>query len=365
MQIGDLWWRDLRRLGRYLLLSLLSATALTVVSTQVPAASAIELTDRGGVLFSFRGVGANRTISVKIVTEPEFFRALVVGPTLVLEDEEWRAEVSVSTTTRQYKKVNATYYEGGEPSYWRFELLVQGVYVQFDIDHLNKTTNERTHVKRFLVSEYVDGFDSGEYTGIAEELEIDGSEYAVGRINIVNKETSVVDHTFTYDSSSDAYMEEVDMDVLLDILTERPALATTTTTTVTTTTTTRVPTTTTATKTTATPTTTTTTAVFTTTLTPAAITSGMLMQIMALVIAIVIPLVTAVFAIRRRSRFKVLMRDMEETFRDYRSDVTKCEVALMLMRDKAQKHVEEGRIKPEQFALLDRRIQDYLKEVQG
>ena len=57
------------------------------------------------------------------------------------------------------------------------------------------------------------------------------------------------------------------------------------------------------------------------------------------------------------------MRNVESTYNEFRSDATKCEVALLLIKEDAQKNLLEGRITEEQFALIDRRIEDYLEEV--
>jgi hypothetical protein len=45
------------------------------------------------------------------------------------------------------------------------------------------------------------------------------------------------------------------------------------------------------------------------------------------------------------------MRKIESTYRDFRSDATKCEVALLMIKDEAQKDLIEGRKIDEQFAL--------------
>ena len=49
--------------------------------------------------------------------------------------------------------------------------------------------------------------------------------------------------------------------------------------------------------------------------------------------------------------------------REFRSGATKCEVALMLIKEDTQKNLLEGHITEEQFALIDKRIEEYLKEV--
>ena len=113
-----------------------------------------------------------------------------------------------------------TYYEGGEPLYWRNELIVESYFIQFDVDYLNKKTNERTHVKKYLVSESVEGLDFAGYTAAAKDIEEVAppvSEYSVGQIRILNKETTVTDNRFVYDPSDDMYSEELDVEILFDI----------------------------------------------------------------------------------------------------------------------------------------------------
>ena len=57
------------------------------------------------------------------------------------------------------------------------------------------------------------------------------------------------------------------------------------------------------------------------------------------------------------------MRNIESTYREFRSDATKCEVALLLIKEDTQKNLLEGHITEEQFTLIDNRIEEYLKEV--
>ena len=59
------------------------------------------------------------------------------------------------------------------------------------------------------------------------------------------------------------------------------------------------------------------------------------------------------------------MKKTASTYREFRSDASKCEVALLMIREEAQKDLEEGRITPEQFELLDRRLEQYLKELKN
>ena len=57
------------------------------------------------------------------------------------------------------------------------------------------------------------------------------------------------------------------------------------------------------------------------------------------------------------------MRNVESTYREFRSDATKCEVALILLKQEAQGDLLEGHITEEQFTLIDRRIEEYLEKV--
>ena len=59
------------------------------------------------------------------------------------------------------------------------------------------------------------------------------------------------------------------------------------------------------------------------------------------------------------------MRNVESTFRRFKSDESKCEVALLLVREEAQRDLEEGRLKAEQFAVIDKRLDEYLKELRN
>lgn len=57
------------------------------------------------------------------------------------------------------------------------------------------------------------------------------------------------------------------------------------------------------------------------------------------------------------------MKKMESTYRESRSDASKCEAALLLIRDQTQRDLEEGRITADQFVLIDKRLEQYLKEL--
>jgi len=87
------------------------------------------------------------------------------------------------------------------------------------------------------------------------------------------------------------------------------------------------------------------------------------MQMVGLAIAVATPVSAWFFSRRRRSRLRVLMRNIESTFTKFRSNVSKCEVALLLIREEAQRDLEGGRITTEQFNLIDKRLQEYLKEL--
>jgi len=98
---------------------------------------------------------------------------------------------------------------------------------------------------------------------------------------------------------------------------------------------------------------------------PLAPEASFVMQIVGLAVAVVTPVSVWLFSRRRRSRLRFLMRNIESTFTKFRSDVSKCEVALLLIKEEAQRDLEEGRITAEQFALIDKRLQEYLKELRN
>lgn len=62
---------------------------------------------------------------------------------------------------------------------------------------------------------------------------------------------------------------------------------------------------------------------------------------------------------------RVLMRKMESTYRKFGSDSSKCEGALLLIREEAEEDVEEGRLTADQFAMIDRRMEEYLRRLRS
>lgn len=206
-----------------------------------------------------------------------------------------------------------------------------------------------------------------------------------GKQVVIVRDTSVFAFTYTagpdsYEKHLDAFEqslatfkfeEEAKTTVTPPVTTETtestPQTSPTTPTVETTTQTTPKPTTTTPTFT-PTTSTTTTTSPTTTTTSPApapAPSATLMLEIAAISLAVVIPISAWMFSRRRRSRLRVLMRNVESTFRRFKSDESKCEVALLLVREEAQRDLEDGRLTAEQFAVIDKRLDEYLKELRN
>ena len=202
---------------RYIFAFVLLLIIAVVILTQVRIPFTEEVKDLGSFLWISQEA---KPVQLEILNETQYVSIEQVDNRLVLEDDEWKAEVYICTSLETRQRVNVTYYEDGKPLYWRIELQVDGFFIQFDIDYLNKKTNEKTHMRRYLVSEYVEGLDVKDYTAAAEETEEIAppvSDYAVGRIRIVNRETTVTDRKFKHDPFEDVYEEEIDVEILFDI----------------------------------------------------------------------------------------------------------------------------------------------------
>jgi len=57
------------------------------------------------------------------------------------------------------------------------------------------------------------------------------------------------------------------------------------------------------------------------------------------------------------------MMNIESTYIELRSDATNCEVALLLLKEEAQRDLLEGRITEEQLTLIEKRIDEHLEEI--
>lgn len=201
---------------RYIFAFVLSLIIIIVILTQVQIPLPKETKDVGSFLWIMQEATSTR---LEILNETSHVGIEQRDNRLILEDDEWKVNVYVSASLVTRYRANVTYYEGGHPLYWRIELKVDGFFIQFDIDYLDKKTNERTHMKRYLVSQYVQGLDLADYTSKAEETEEIAppvSEYAVGRIRIVNRETTVADRRFEYDPFENVYEEKIDVEILFD-----------------------------------------------------------------------------------------------------------------------------------------------------
>lgn len=202
---------------RYIFAFVLLLIITMVILTQVRIPFTEEAEDLGSFLWISQEA---KPVRLEVLNEPQYVSIEQVDNRLVLEDDEWKAEVYICSSLETRQRVNVTYYEGGKPLYWRIELRVDGSFIQFDIDYLNKITNEKTHLQRYLVSEYVDGLDLTNYIVAAEETQEIAppvSDYAIGQIRIVNRETTVTDKSFEYNLSEDLYEEEIDVEILFDI----------------------------------------------------------------------------------------------------------------------------------------------------
>ena len=51
------------------------------------------------------------------------------------------------------------------------------------------------------------------------------------------------------------------------------------------------------------------------------------------------------------------------TYREFRSDATKCEIALLLLKEEAQRDLLKGSITEEQLTLIEKRIDEHLDEI--
>ena len=88
-----------------------------------------------------------------------------------------------------------------------------------------------------------------------------------------------------------------------------------------------------------------------------------LTEYVGIAVSIAVPISAWVVSKMRRSRLRVLMRKIEMTFREFKSNAAECEAALLSIREEAQRDLVKGRITEEQFALIDKRIEEYLEEV--
>lgn len=202
---------------KYIFAFVLLIIITMVILTKVRIPVSVEVDDLGSFLWiSWEA----KTPKLEIHNEPQYVSMEKVDNRLVLEDDRWAAEVYICSSMATKSRANVTYYEGGEPLYSRIESLVDGFFIQFDIDYLNKKTDVRTHVRKYLVSEYVEGLDLNVYTAAAEDIEENYSPvsyYTVGQISIVNRETTVTDKRFNYDPMEDVYEEEICVEILFDV----------------------------------------------------------------------------------------------------------------------------------------------------
>jgi len=192
-------------------------TVIMVLLTQVKISVPIEEVDVGS--FSWKAQEA-KPLEFEIVKHPKYIDTEIQDHKIVLKDDEWEVELSIKSSIACRKRANVTYYEEGKPHHWRIELLVKGFFIEFDINYLNKTTSEMTHVRKFLISEYVEGFDLGDYVAAArnvEEITPTVSDYSIGKIHIINRRTSVIDRRFNYIPPRDEYEEEVDVEIIFDV----------------------------------------------------------------------------------------------------------------------------------------------------
>lgn len=204
-------------LKKYIFAFVLLIIITMVIMTQVRIPVSIETDDLGSFLWISWEASTPR---LEIHNEPQYVSMEQVDNRLVLEDDRWAAEVYICTSSVTKSRANVTYYEEGEPLYWRIESLVDGFFIQFDIDYLNKKTGARTHVRKYLVSEYVEGLDLSVYTATAEDIEENYSPvsyYTVGQISVVNRETTVTDRRFNYDPMEVVYDEEICVEILFDV----------------------------------------------------------------------------------------------------------------------------------------------------
>lgn len=204
---------DTRRYAVAFVLSLVTATLLL---TQIQISATRDLPDLGTFLYIDR---SNETRSqVKILDKPQYIRTEL--QTLVLEDRKWKLQVYVSATLKTTYEADVTYYKEGIPTSKRKESIVSGFFPQFDIEYLDKTSKERTRVRRYLVSEFLEGLDSRNYLAAAkknEETNPPVSVYSVGRIQIINRQTTVTGRRFDYKPEKDLYEEKIDVEILFDI----------------------------------------------------------------------------------------------------------------------------------------------------
>lgn len=66
---------------------------------------------------------------------------------------------------------------------------------------------------------------------------------------------------------------------------------------------------------------------------------------------------------KRRSKSSGYLKNINETFNEFKSDTTKCEANLYLLKEKIEKDFTDGKIDEQSLQLLHGRIEKYLKNV--
>ncbi|MFQ6135668.1 MAG: hypothetical protein ACE5PM_00610 [Candidatus Hydrothermarchaeales archaeon] len=66
---------------------------------------------------------------------------------------------------------------------------------------------------------------------------------------------------------------------------------------------------------------------------------------------------------RKRSRVKKLLDNIDETYASFKMNARRCEAELYRHRDIALDHLKRGKIDDQSYAILDKRIDDYLGEI--
>ncbi len=81
------------------------------------------------------------------------------------------------------------------------------------------------------------------------------------------------------------------------------------------------------------------------------------------ILAIIGALIGWYFSRKKRSKSSHYLKDINETFNEFKSDTSKCEANLYILKEKIEKEFTEGKIDEQSLQLLHGRIEKYLKNV--